>query len=312
MTQHWGDLVQEKTHQYGQICVGIDPVMEDIPSVFKQGNKEPLKVLSDYVHFLLETVGNDVGFIKPQSAFFEAFGSGGVSVMADLFSKAKAKGVGIILDAKRGDIGSTASAYARAYLTPKSKGGSDLEVDCMTINPFLGPETLEPFVDCARKYGKGVFFLAKTSNPGARWLQGQVIEGEEVSSRIAGLISGWSEETLGKSGLSSIGAVIGITFPEDAKRLRKIMPNSIFLAPGLGPQGGSLTDVIALQRPDGRGVVVPMSRGITMPDDLNVSIYDYAEQIVGRVQHVKLSLEQAAHGSIEKKCTVYSYDELKP
>ncbi|MFM9950175.1 MAG: orotidine-5'-phosphate decarboxylase [Saprospiraceae bacterium] len=300
MAQHWGDLVQEKTQQYGQLCVGIDPVLADIPHAFKEGGKEPLEVLSNYVHFVLDTVSADVGFIKPQSAFYEAFGSGGVAIMADLFAKAKSRGLGIILDAKRGDIGSTADAYARAYLTPKSAGGSDLEVDCITINPFLGPETLEPFVECAKKYGKGVFFLAKTSNPGAGWLQDQMIEGQTVSDRVSRLISGWAEETKGQSGLSAVGAVVGITFPEDARRLRQMMPNSIFLAPGLGPQGGNLEDVVALQRPDGQGVVVPMSRGITMPEDLHVSLEDYADLISQRVQHIKLSLTAAAANTLKK------------
>lgn len=308
MTQHWGDLVQEKTHQHGQLCVGIDPAWEDIPFVFKQRNKEPVKVLSDYVHFVIDTIGNDVGFIKPQSAFFEAFGSAGISVMAELFSKARDKGLAIILDAKRGDIGSTASAYAKAYLTPKSEGGSDLEADCMTINPFLGPETLEPFVECAKKYGKGVFFLVKTSNPGAGWLQDQIIQGESVSSRIASLISSWSDATMGQSGFSALGAVIGITFPEDARRLRSIMPSSIFLAPGLGPQGGNLDDVIALQRPeDGKGVIVPMSRGITMPSDPKITLADYSDEIIRHVRDTKLSLANATESKLLNKNSVPIY-----
>lgn len=301
MTKHWGDLVHEKTQSHGQLCVGIDPVIEDIPNVFKEGGKDSVEVLSNYVHFVLDTVCNDVGYIKPQAAFYEAFGSGGVAVMADLLARAKGKGVGIVLDAKRGDISSTADAYAKAYLTPKLAGGSDLEVDCITINPFLGPETLEPFAECAKKYGKGVFFLAKTSNPDAAWLQDQVIEGQTVSDRIADLIAKWAEETKGQSGLSAVGAVVGVTFPEDAKRLRQIMSNSVFLAPGLGPQGGNLKDVIALQRPDGHGVIVPMSRGITMPNDLNVSLNDYGELISSRVHQVQQSLRAATAHNLKKK-----------
>lgn len=311
MKQHWGDLVHEKTRQYGQLCVGIDPVWEDIPFAFKEKNNDPIKVLSEYVHFVVDTIGDEVGFIKPQSAFFEAFGSSGMAVMADLFSKARQKGLGIILDVKRGDIGSTANAYAKAYLTPKSDGGSDLEADCITINPFLGPETLEPFVECARKYGKGVFFLVKTSNPGAGWLQDQIIQGETVSSRVASLISAWSESTMSKSGLSSLGAVIGITFPEDARKLRKIMPDSIFLAPGLGPQGGNLEDVISLQRPDGSGVIVPMSRGITMPTDLSISLEDYAALIIGRVRGAKLLLENATKSGVDNNSVAVSCGGMK-
>lgn len=310
MLHHWGDFVDDNTQKFGQLCVGIDPVFQDIPHVFKKNADDPLKALSKYVNFIIDVVSGKVGFIKPQSAFYEAFGSRGIVVMSELFAKAKSKGIGVILDAKRGDIGSTAEAYARAYLTPKSEGGSDLEVDCITINPFLGPETLEPFVERSKKYGKGVFFLAKTSNPGAGWLQDQKIDGRPVSDRISDLISNWSESTKGANGLSAVGAVVGITFPKDAKRLRDIMPHSVFLAPGLGPQGGTLQDIISLQRPDGRGVVVPMSRGITMVKDLNISLSEYEKLVSERVMNTQQSLAVASKDHLETYKPVVPKNEI--
>lgn len=290
MTKHWGDLVQEKTRQYGELCVGIDPVIDDIPDIFKQAASMPADALLGYINFVLDTVADKVGYVKFQSAFYEAFGSKGVEVMASGFAKARSKGLGIILDAKRGDIGSTATAYSKAYLTPNSL--SDLEVDCITVNPFLGPETVEPFVECARKYGKGVFVLAKTSNPGAGWLQDQLINDEKVSNRVAGLVAQWAEQTVGESGLSAVGAVVGITFPDDAKRLRTVMPNSVFLAPGFGPQGGKLEDVIALRRSDNQGVVVPVSRGVTMPNSPSISLESYEELMSERILNFKNALRQ--------------------
>jgi orotidine-5'-phosphate decarboxylase len=287
----WADFVGEKTRERSDLVLGIDPVLSDIPDCFKERGTSTPDAVRDYVMFLLETTADQVGFVKYQSAFFEALGAAGVAVLARSIAEAKWLGHGVILDAKRGDVGGTAAAYARAYLTPASAGGfSDLEVDCMTINPFLGPETLEPFVDCAKKYGKGLFILVKTSNPGAGWLQDKEIDGSRVSDRIAQLVAGWAEETVGVSGLSSIGAVIGATYPEDGRRLRAIMPNSIFLAPGLGPQGGKADSIAALRRTDGSGVLVPVQRGITKVDDLSITKDDYAAFVRQRVQDYKTKL----------------------
>jgi len=179
MTAHWGDFVAEKIKMHGELVLGIDPVFEDIPVVFKYPEKSPAEVLADYVSFLLDILSDQIGLVKFQSAFFEAFGADGIKILANGIYSAKQKGIGVILDAKRGDIGSTAAAYANSYLTPKNAGSnSNLEVDCLTVNPFLGPDTLTPFVECSIKYGKGLFILVKTSNPGAGWLQDKVIEGK--------------------------------------------------------------------------------------------------------------------------------------
>jgi orotidine-5'-phosphate decarboxylase len=146
---------------------------------------------------------------------------------------------------------------------------------------------LEPFVNCARNYGKGLFILAKTSNPGSGWLQDKPIEGARVSDRIAALVGGLARDTKGVSGLSSIGAVVGATYPEDGRRLRALMPDSILLAPGVGAQGASIENIHALRRPDGGGVLVPVSRGIAKVTDRSLSIADYAELIRGRIASFK-------------------------
>ncbi len=291
MTMHWGDFVAEKTKTHGEFVLGVDPVLGDIPSCFKKAGTSHIDALAAYTSFLLDTTHDLIGFAKFQSAFFEAFGISGIKIMADGIAFLRQKGIGVILDAKRGDIGSTAAAYASAYLTPASAGSSsDIEADCLTVNPFLGPDTLEPFVSCATKYGKGLFVLVKTSNPGSGWLQDKEIEGARVSDRVAKLVAEKAAETMGASGLACVGAVVGATYPEDSARLRGLMPASIILAPGLGAQGGKAEDICALRRPGPSGVLVPVSRGITKVKDLDISKDDYAKLLRERVTAFKTDL----------------------
>ena len=281
---HWGDLVAENVAQFGEVVVGIDPVRQDVPSAFGSDDAQSPQWLARYVGFLIETIAGHAGMVKFQSAFFEAWGSAGVCALAQGVAQAKAAGIAVIMDAKRGDIDSTAAAYARGYLTPASAGGvSDLESDCLTVNPFLGPDTLEPLMACVRAYGKGLFVLAKTSNPGSGWLQDKDIEGMRVSDRVAALVQDLAQETKGASGLGSVGAVVGATYPEDGKRLRKLMPDAILLAPGVGAQGASTAHIRALDRPRGGGVLVPISRGITKISDRAMSAADYAALIRSRI-----------------------------
>jgi orotidine-5'-phosphate decarboxylase len=282
---HWGDFVSARAATFGELVVGVDPAVEDIPTAFlKPGLVEGLGA---YVAAVLEASAGKVGFIKFQSAYFEAFGVGGVQALANAIGLAKAYDLGVILDVKRGDIGTTAAAYARAYLTPKSAGGGDLEADCITINPFLGPDSVEPFVDCARRHGKGLFILVKTSNPGASWLQDQTIDGRTVSDRVADLVASCAEETKGSSGLSAIGAVVGATIAANAERFRASMPDAVMLTPGIGAQGGSPASIAALRRADGRGVLVPISRGVTKVDDRGVAPSAYRAHLESRIAHYK-------------------------
>lgn len=288
---HWGDVVQARTAEKSAFVLGIDPLLSDIPLFFRQNQEDPTAIIEEYGRFLLNVAENLVGFIKFQSAFFEAHGAKGLGVLARLIATAKERNLAVILDAKRGDVGGTARAYAQAYLTPRAAGGlSDLEVDALTINPFLGPETLEPFVACARDYGKGLFILVKTSNPGAGWLQDREIDGARVSDRVADLVAGWAAETKGSLGLSSVGAVVGATYPADGKRLRTRMPDSIFLAPGLGPQGGKIEEITSLTRPKGGGILVPVQRGVTKVADLSLSREAYKMHVLSRLDFFRQAL----------------------
>lgn len=289
--ENWGDKVKRKIGEISPLVMGIDPVFDHVPTEYETKKKDGLW-LRDYVLSLLEACQDEVSFVKFQSAYFEAYGSDGVKVLADSIKLAKKLGYGVMLDAKRGDIESTAEAYAQAYLTPSSAGGnSDLEVDCMTVNPFLGPETLEPFVERSIKFGKGLFILAKTSNPGSGWLQDQKIQDRTVSQRIAEIINGWAQKALGESGISAIGAVVGVTYPTEGESLRALMPDSIFLAPGLGSQGGKAGDLASLERKGGSGVVISASRGITKVDERSISKAVYIDTVVNRIRAFQKELK---------------------
>ncbi|MFT3810865.1 MAG: orotidine-5'-phosphate decarboxylase [Micropepsaceae bacterium] len=184
----WVDIVEGNVARHGDLVLGIDPSLADLPDFFAQ---DAAGWIGAYVDVLLDAAEGRVGFVKFQSAYFEACGLQGLTALSSGMKRARAAGMGVILDAKRGDIGATAAAYARAYLTPEAEGGSgDFEADCLTINPLMGPDTLTPFVECANRHGKGLFVLCRTSNPGAGWLQDRMAGNRLVSDRLADLIAG--------------------------------------------------------------------------------------------------------------------------
>ncbi|ANQ43064.1 orotidine 5'-phosphate decarboxylase [Gluconobacter oxydans] len=281
---HWGDFVQSKVLSLSPLVMGIDPDPDHAPLEI---GRDPQTFLDRYISALLDGAADKIAFVKFQSAYFEAWGSDGISSLARGIASARERGLAVILDAKRGDIGSTAEAYARAYLEPKR---SDLEVDCLTINPFLGPETMEPFMRRAQDFGKGIFVLVKTSNTGSGWLQDAEVDGEPVSHRVAAFVSYWAEKTLGSSGVSSVGAVVGATYPEQGQRLRQAMPSSIFLAPGLGVQGADPTAISALATSNAP-VLISASRGVAAIEDRRISMQSYIQLIGERLESFKTSLE---------------------
>ncbi|HVE22970.1 MAG TPA: orotidine-5'-phosphate decarboxylase [Acidocella sp.] len=281
---HWGDIVKSKAGALGPLVLGIDPVITHAPRSLLV---EPDDFLERYTTTLLNGAEGKVGFVKFQSAYFEAFGSAGIVRLARCIAIARERGFAIIMDAKRGDIGSTAEAYARAYLVP---GGSDLEVDCLTINPFLGSETLEPFVDCAREYGKGLFVLVKTSNPGSGWLQDRNVSNKSVSRHVADRVASWADETLGDHGIGAVGAVVGATYPVEGQQLRVAMPRSIFLAPGLGVQGGDPAIISSLSTQTG-SVLISASRGIAAIDDRDLPLEEYVALVRHRLDGFRSALD---------------------
>jgi orotidine-5'-phosphate decarboxylase len=286
-TISWIDLVEKNATEFGELVAGIDPHLPELPAFFDHGRDGSW--IGDYVTFMLELLKGQVGFVKFQSAYFEACGLKGLTALSAGIGQAKANGMAVILDAKRGDIGSTATAYARAYLTPTSAGGSgDFEVDCLTVAPFMGPDTLEPFVDCARSYGKGLFVLCRTSNPGAGWLQDKVAGNRLISEHVADLIANIGPPQEGAQRLSAIGAVIGATAVHEGRRLRQLMPRSIILAPGLGAQGADAATIGAMRGQFDGDLLLPVSRGLSAVVDRGLDIDAYRNLVLERTATFKL------------------------
>lgn len=283
----WVEIVEENVARFGDLVVGIDPSLSDVPRALVPDDGEGW--IGGYVDFLLDTIEGRVGFVKFQSAYFEALGLVGLTALSAGMKRARAAGMGVILDAKRGDIGATASAYARAYLIPAAEGGSgDFEADCLTVNPLMGPDTLDPFVTCAARFGKGLFILCRTSNPGAGWLQDKMTGNRQISDRLADLIG--ALDTSDRGALSPFGAVIGATVPQEGRRLRQLLPRSIILAPGLGAQGGDAASLHALRGSRPGDLLVPVSRGVTRVDDLDMPLDRYRATILARVEEFKAAI----------------------
>jgi orotidine-5'-phosphate decarboxylase len=197
--------------------------------------------------------------VKPQIAFYELYGSAGIACFERTVQYAKAKGLVVVTDGKRNDIGNTATAYAKAHLGK----ASPLAADFLTVSPFLGEESLAPFIRVCKEENKGIFILVRTSNAGNRMVQdARGPGGDTVSEVLARYISGQAATFLGETGYSSIGAVVGATYPREAAALRKMMKTSLFLVPGYGAQGGGAQDAAPCFHPDGLGAIVNSSRGI--------------------------------------------------
>ncbi len=204
----------------------------------------------------IEACEKSIVAIKPQLAFFEARGIEGMRALSKVIKFARGRGLITIADAKRGDIGSTSAAYAEAFL-----GDGDFGSDAITINPYLGADAIMPFVNRIRA-GRGVLVLVKNSNPSSGEFQDLEASGKPLWEAVAGRVRGWGDDFIGAGGLSSVGAVVGATYPRHLKRARALMPNSIIMVPGYGAQGGSAQDAVMAARGDGSGIIVSSSRGL--------------------------------------------------
>jgi orotidine-5'-phosphate decarboxylase len=208
---------------------------------------------------VIDVVASLVPIVKLQAAFFEELGPPGMAVMRGAIQHAQQRGLLVIVDGKRNDIGSTAEAYARAYL---GRGQSAWNADAMTVSPYLGDDSLAPFVDTAIERGAGIFVLVKTSNPGGRMLQDLPCDGRPLYTHVAAHVEELAAQSVGEFGYGSIGAVVGATYPAQLAELRRLMPHTWFLVPGFGSQGGTAADVAAAFDFGGLGAIINNSRGI--------------------------------------------------
>jgi orotidine-5'-phosphate decarboxylase len=262
MTHFADDLTAAIRTLKTPLCVGLDPFPDQIPALF--GTPGHLPTLEAFFTAVIDAVAGKVPVVKPQIGLFEPWGSEGVALVGRLSAHARAKGLLVILDAKRGDIGSTAEGYARAYLGPAAQ----VVCDCITINPYLGLDSLEPFAATAHSQGKGIAVLVRTSNPGAKDFQDLDVGGAPLWTRVGEKLQGLEARLMGQSGFSALMVVCGATWPDEAIRLRTILPKSLFLVPGYGAQGGAAREALAglIAGPSGpEGGVVSSSRGILYP-----------------------------------------------
>ncbi len=287
MSLSFADKLTDAVRGFGPLCVGFDPHPGKIPELFGEGEA----AIRAFFLEVLSRIDGKVGIIKPQIGLFEPMGPSGLALLAELTEAAKDTGILVLLDAKRGDIGSTARGYAEAYLGPDAW----LHADAITVNPFMGMETLEPFFDLASSRNKGVIVLVRTSNPGAADFQELLHDGTPVFERIAEKLAPFGRDLQsGESGWSSLMVVVGATAPNEAKRLRTILPRVPFLVPGFGAQGASADDALAASI-NGEGVVVNASRGVLYPEGARRAkgFEDWAEIFDQNLKQVNAALAAA-------------------
>lgn len=303
--QHFGDRLTHAIRTKGTpLVVGIDPRVGQLPDSLKPDSTTDLaasaRSFKQFSCDIIDVVADLVPAVKPQAAFFEMLGPHGMVALAEVVDHAVNQGLLVIMDAKRGDIGSTAAAYAGAFLG--SKPQSAWGCDALTVNPYLGFDTLEPFVDAAERTGSGLFVLAKTSNPGSDSIQEKSTDGETIYSIVAKEIQRLSAANAGASGYGNVGAVVGATYPEQLVELRAKMPNTIFLIPGFGAQGGTAADVAGGLDDNGLGGVINSSRGI---------IFAYEREAFAAAPDWQSSVELATRDAIARIADGTSASKLR-
>lgn len=269
---HFGDALIERVRALGHpLCVGLDPHLALVPPPFRRGAMVPAApatadAIEELCSALVDRVADRVAAVKPQVAFFEQLGWRGQRALENVVHRARGAGLLVVVDAKRGDIGSTAQGYAAEYFGAHAP----VAAHALTVNPYLGLDSLAPFVDAARANGGGLFVLAKTSNPGSGDLQDLEVDGVPVFARVAASLAPACSALAGPStGWSSLGVVVGATHPAQHALVREQLPRAVFLVPGYGAQGAGARDAVCgfVPGPSGlEGGIVSSSRAIAFPD----------------------------------------------
>ncbi len=273
--RHFADeLIGAIEAKRSRVCVGIDPSYPKLPAALRGegGEGKPVearRVIDAYYSFVvgvLDAVAEHACCVKFQSAYFEQYHAEGIEAYYSLVNEANAKGLLVLGDIKRGDIGSTSEAYAAGHLDPIPQ--DDLATpDAITVNPMLGLDTVAPFADVADRNGKGLFVLVRTSNPGSAELQdAELKDGRTWSEALADRVNEMAQARIGSRGYSNIGAVVGATQPHTMASIRRRLPNSFFLLPGYGAQGGSAETSKAAFNEDRLGAIVSASRSVLYPE----------------------------------------------
>ena len=231
--------------------IGVDTRYDMVPECVRKKYSTDLKgmcnAMLEYSKALIDATYDIIPAVKLQSAYFEMYGVEGIKLYKEMIDYCKEKGMVVMADVKRGDIGSTSAGYSRAYLGKNmidEKEQAIFDVDFATVNPYMGSDCVVPFVEDCKKYNKGIFVLVKTSNKSSGEIQDVKAEdGEEIYKKVAKLVNTWGSELIGENGYSSVSAVVGATYPKQLQELRELMPHSYFLIPGYGAQGGKAEDI---------------------------------------------------------------------
>lgn len=266
-------LVKQIQQKNAPVVVGLDPMLSYIPehivgrAIEECG--ETLEAAAEAVwqfnKAIVDATYDLIPAVKPQIAMYEQFGVSGVAAYAKTVEYCKEKGLVVIGDVKRGDIGSTSAAYAAGHIGTVKIGSKVLRgfsEDFVTVNPYLGTDGVKPFVDVCKEADKGIFVLVKTSNPSSGEFQDRLIDGKPLYEHVADKVNEWGADCVGECGYSAVGAVVGATYPEQGKALRALMPKAYILVPGYGAQGGKGKDLVHFFNADGLGAIVNSSRGI--------------------------------------------------
>lgn len=265
-------LIKKVKNKKSHVVIGLDPIFENFPNQFKK-NVSSLssigKKIWEFNKCIIDYTYDIVPAVKPQIAFYERYGLDGLLAFTKTVEYAKKNGLIVIEDAKRNDIGSTAMAYSDGHIgrvTIKNKIIPVFDVDAITVNPYLGSDGILPFIKNVQRYNKGIFVLVKTSNKSSVELQDVLIRYKNKNIKfyelVASYVNKWASNCIGKRGYSSVGVVVGATFPKEASTLRRLLPKSYFLVPGFGVQGGKAKDMIRFFNSDGFGALISSSRGI--------------------------------------------------
>jgi orotidine-5'-phosphate decarboxylase len=278
-------LAQAIANRRTPVLVGLDPRYEQLPAGLATANPTGAGAAPDrvgraaaYLKFcqgVIDVVAPLVPAVKPQAAFFEELGPAGMTALAEVITYARGKGLLVILDGKRNDIGSTATAYATGYLG--SPAESAWGADALTVSPYLGGDSIDPFVEVAAQRGAGVFVLVKTSNPGGGMFQDLLVDGQPLYQHVAHAVNDWAGQTQSECGYGAVGGVVGATYPEELATLRAAMPHAWLLVPGYGSQGAGASEVAGAFDPRGLGAIINNSRAIIFAH----SRKQYAQQFGG-------------------------------
>ena len=312
MAKHFADRMLDAIEaKQAPLCVGLDPMYERLPKQIREiassnpaGLGEQAAAAREFCQSVIDIVAGQVPCVKLQSAYFERCGPTGMRAYFEVADYAHEQGLLVIGDVKRADIGSTAEAYAVAHLEEVFIGeGKDeraVTLDAATVNPYFGKDGVQPFIETAKAGGQGVFVVVRTTNPSAKDFQDfKDAEGRHVFERIAERVNDWAnqEGCLGDCGYSLVGAVAAATYPEDTKLLRALMPNSLFLVPGVGAQGGSVDDATLAFHDDGWGALVTVSRSVIYawerPEYQHLGEVNWEEAIEVAAVDMKAALAEA-------------------